>query len=82
MNGHKLPQADSIQELARFRDEHDLTDSAEELEEVPEPVFDRGADFTVHLESAEADALRQIASARGVDPAALLHEWIRERLCG
>ncbi len=35
-----LPQTDSIQELAQFWDNHDLTDFEDELEEVTEPVFD------------------------------------------
>ena len=41
MNASKLPQTDSIQELAQFWDAHDLTDFAEELEEVADPVFMR-----------------------------------------
>jgi len=32
---------DSIEELARFWDSHDLTDFAADLEEVAEPVFER-----------------------------------------
>jgi hypothetical protein len=34
----KLPQTDSIEELARFWDSHDLTDFEDQLEEVTEPV--------------------------------------------
>jgi len=34
MNKQKIPETDSIQELARFWDTHDLTDFEEELEEV------------------------------------------------
>ncbi len=36
-----LPQTDSIQELAKFWDTHDLTDFENDLEEVTEPVFER-----------------------------------------
>ena len=36
-----LPQTDSIEELARFWDDHDLTDFEEELEEVTEVIFER-----------------------------------------
>ncbi len=39
MKGNKIPQTDSIQELADFWDTHDLTDFDAELEEVDEPVF-------------------------------------------
>lgn len=40
----KIIQTDSISELARFWDTHDLTDFDEELMEVTEPVFDRKAE--------------------------------------
>ena len=40
MNRRKIPQTDSIQELAHFWDTHDLTDFEAELEEVSEPVFE------------------------------------------
>ena len=39
----KIPKIDSIEELAKFWDTHDLTDFEEELEEVKEPVFDLAA---------------------------------------
>ncbi|MBN1104248.1 MAG: hypothetical protein JXL84_12595 [Deltaproteobacteria bacterium] len=38
----KIPKSDSIEELARFWDTHDLTEFEDEMEEVQEPVFDRG----------------------------------------
>lgn len=41
MSSRKLPQTDSIWELAQFWDSHDLTDFKDELEEVVEPVFER-----------------------------------------
>jgi hypothetical protein len=37
----KLPATDSIQKLAEFWDKHDVTDFADELQEVVEPVFKR-----------------------------------------
>lgn len=43
MNIARMPQTDSIQELAHFWDTHDLTDFEDQLEEVPEPVFEREA---------------------------------------
>ena len=36
-----LPKTDSIEELARFWDSHDLTQSEGNLEEVTEPAFDQ-----------------------------------------
>lgn len=43
MNSNRMPQIDSIEELVRFWQVHDLTDFEEELEEVDEPVFRREA---------------------------------------
>jgi len=39
MKGERIPETDSVEELARFWDSHDLTDFEDQLEEVPEPVF-------------------------------------------
>ena len=44
----KIPDADSICELAEFWDTHDLTAVDDQLQEVSEPVFARkGPDFAV-----------------------------------
>jgi len=40
MNPTLIPQTDSIEALARFWDEHDLTDFEDELQEVTERVFE------------------------------------------
>ena len=37
----QLPATDSIEELARFWDSHDVTAFVNHLEEVTEPVFER-----------------------------------------
>jgi hypothetical protein len=42
MKAQRLPQTDSIQELAQFWDTRNLTDFEDELEEVTEPVFEPG----------------------------------------
>lgn len=39
MTTSKLPKTDSIQELAKFWDAHDLADFEDEMEEVTAPVF-------------------------------------------
>jgi hypothetical protein len=41
MLSERIPQTDSIEDLARFWDTHDLTDFENELEEVAEPIFER-----------------------------------------
>jgi len=82
MKGLKLPAIDSIEELAKFWDTHDLTDFGEELEEVPEPVFERKPETVIplHLHPQEFDALRRVAKAQGVEEAVLVREWVLEKL--
>ena len=82
MNTPKIPHTDSIAELARFWDTHDLTDFEDELEEVPESVFERPAEETVmiHLPTAEVEAVKRLAKAKGMEHTALIQEWVREKL--
>ena len=77
----KIPDTDSIRELAEFWDTHELTALDDELEEVSEPVFVRaGTGVTVPLSGDERTAIRKIAASRGVDEADLIHEWVQEKL--
>ena len=80
MNTQKLPQIDSIQALAEFWDTHDVTDFQEELEEVPQPVFERESLITLHLHSDEAETLRQLVQAKGLADTELVREWILEKI--
>lgn len=80
MKTRRLPQTDSIQELARFWDTHDLTDFEDQLEEVTEPVFERQTVIPLNLESAEAEAVRKIAKAKGVAEAELIRGWVLEKI--
>ncbi len=81
MKSQRIPKTDSVEELARFWDVHDITDFEEELEEVTESVFARrGYQVTIHLDERESEAVRRIASTRGIEEAALIQEWVRERL--
>ena len=64
MSDERIPQTDSIQELARFWDTHDLTDFDDELEEVTEPVFERkGTVLRVPLTEDQARALVTLAQS-------------------
>ena len=76
----KMPKTDSIQELATFWQCHDLTDWDDELEEMPGPVFQRAHVVSVPLSGDEHQAVRDAAASRGIDEAALIHEWVKERL--
>ena len=82
MTGERIPETDSIEELARFWDTHDLTDFEDQLEEVPEPVFQGqpGARLTIRLNPKELESLRRLASERGLEEAVLIREWVLERL--
>ncbi len=80
MSSQQLPQTDSIQELAKFWDNHDITDFEDELEEVGERVFERATDITVHLETDAANAIRAMAQVRGVADSELIREWVLERI--
>jgi predicted DNA binding CopG/RHH family protein len=80
MKKSKLPQTDSIQELAEFWDTHDLTDFEDELEEVAEPIFVRGTAIKVPLESGEVEAVEQMAQVKGVSREELIRAWVLQKL--
>ncbi len=73
MKARKIPSTDSIDELARFWDSHDLTQFKDQLEEVGGPVFKRapGTTVAVHLRPAEAKAVKQVAKTKRVRAATL-----------
>ena len=78
----KIPHIDSIEELAKFWNTHDLTDFDAELEEVKEPVFNQSSEAIVriHLLPGQAEALKRLAQSRGMDEVDLIRQWISERL--
>ena len=82
MKRQKLPKTDSIQELAKFWDTHDLTDFEHALEEVGESVFVRskGTTLSVDLPGREIRQVKRIAKSLGVTETTVIREWILERL--
>ena len=84
MRSQRIPDTDSIEELARFWDTHDLADFEDQLEEVRTPVFVRGeeATFAIALKPKEVQALKRMARSEGVQEAMLVREWVREKLRG
>ena len=76
MNAEKLPHTDSIQEMARFWDAHDLTDFENQLEEVTQPVFERETVVEIHLPAQQVEAVKQIANSKGVGFTDLIRDWI------
>lgn len=84
MRNQRIPELDSIEELAAFWDTHDLTDFEDQLEEVMEPIFVRGkpAIVEISLKPSEIQTLKRIAQSEGIEEASLLRRWIMEKLSG
>jgi predicted DNA binding CopG/RHH family protein len=80
MKANKLPITDSIQELARFWDSHDLTEFEGELKEATEPVFVRDDSISLRLSSRDAKAIRRLAESKGISQAKLIQEWVLQEL--
>jgi CopG antitoxin of type II toxin-antitoxin system len=82
MKAQRIPDTDSIEELARFWDTHDLTDFDDQLEEVRTPIFARRKEATVAiaLTRKEAATLKRLAEREGVKEAKLVRNWVREKL--
>lgn len=78
----KIPQTDSVEELAGFWSTHDLTEFQDELEEVKDRVFDRaGVNIVrVSLQPEEAAALHRMAKVKGVEETELVSQWVHEKL--
>ena len=82
MKTTRLPKTDSIEELARFWDEHDVTEFEDELDEVIGPVFRRADETTIqiNLPKRDLEQLRRVADRIGIDHTKLIQEWIHEKL--
>ena len=82
MKTQKIPETDSIEELARFWDTHDLTDFEDQLEEVTEPVFERLNEIVVevHLKRQEFEVVEQLAESQGIESAELVRGWVLEKI--
>jgi hypothetical protein len=82
MSNLDIPQTDSIEELARFWDSHDVTDFDAQLEEVGGPVFERQTVVKVPLPIKEAQSLKELAQSKGINDAELIRQWVVERVRG
>ena len=80
MNTDRIPQTDSIRELAEFWDTHDLTDFEHQLEEVTEPVFEPQKAIHVLLSARDAEAVESLAQSQGLDSAELIRTWVLEKV--
>jgi len=80
MNNRKIPETDSVQELAHFWDTHDLIDFEDELEEISDPVFERAPVMRIRLLPDEAEAVKQVAKSRGISYLDLIRQWVRKKI--
>ena len=80
MTTDKIPQTDSIREMAQFWDTHDLTDFEDQLEEVTEPAFERDKVVQVHLPSKAAETVESMARSQGLNPAELIRTWVIQKV--
>jgi len=80
MKKRELPKTDSISELTRFWDKHDITDFEDLLEEVTEPVFSQGQNVHIHLKQDELECIEKLAHQKGLNKDDLIRQWIIEKL--
>jgi hypothetical protein len=82
MKARKIPSTDSIEELARFWDRHDLTDFDDQLEEVSGRVFSRKSTtaVTLRLRPDEAKEIKRVAKTKRMREATLIRRWVIEKL--
>lgn len=82
MKETKIPNTDSISELAAFWDTHDVTNFEDELEEVHEAVFECLPEetVTIHLPARWVEVVKRMAHAKGIERSALIRKWVLEKL--
>jgi len=79
MSTSRIPNTDSIEELAQFWSCHDVTEFEDELEEVSEPVFER--ETVVKILCRRKKPKRQGTGAfKGLHDVDLVRQWILERV--
>jgi len=82
MRKKTLPTFDSISELARFWERHDLTDYEDELEEIIERVFERPKkkSLTISLGPQDWEALRSLSRKKRRPSQQLVNRWVLDKL--
>ena len=80
MKSKKIPKIDSIQDLARFWDAHDLTDFEDDLQEATEPVFRSDTIIRIRLPRNKLETIKEIAKSRGVEYTELIQQWVSEKV--
>ena len=80
MTNPRIPQTDSIEELARFWSCHDVTEFEDQLEEGSEPVVERQTVVKISLPFKEVEAIKELAQSKGLPIVDLVRQWILDRV--
>ena len=80
MKARKIPSTDSIEELARFWDSHDLMDYWDQTREASFEVDIQRRMFLTALEPGLAKKLTECARKQGVSTETLINVWLTEKV--
>ncbi len=80
MNNKAIPTTNSIEELANFWDNHELTDFEDQIEIVTESIFEKNTIVEIALQSKEIEKVKQIAQLKGINYSDLIREWVLEKV--
>lgn len=74
----KIPEFETLEDMAEFWDCHDVTDFEDELEEAAHPVFKNMSRklVSLRLNPEQHNKLKQIADKKKTDTALLINEWV------
>ena len=74
----KIPEFETLKDMAEFWDCHDVTDFEDELEEAAYPVFKNMSRkiVSLKLDAGQHNKLKQIADKKKIDTTALINEWV------
>ena len=77
-----IPEFKTLEEMAEFWDNHDLTDFENEMEEVKEPIFKlvSGKVISVMLTPKEYNELKKIADQKKLNTATLVNRWVTKHI--
>jgi hypothetical protein len=78
----KIPKFKTLEEMAQFWDNHDITDFENQLIEVKEPVFDKTSSkiISLMLDSDQYDKLKKIADQKKLNTISLVSEWVTKQI--
>ena len=75
-----IPVFANRQEEAEFWDTHDTTDFEDECKPVRVRVSKLSEGITIRLDPDTLEAVRSLASEKGIGPPTLIRMWVMERL--